>query len=174
HVIGGIGGEARPAETAGFVRAVRERGVLGASWYTFPLTTPGDWRALEDVRPNPVQDPALPLGLPFGGEVGNVPGSDVTHPHEIVFRIGAVGGAAALRFEAFDVQPGEVSIFVNWRRLGPAPASGGPTWAAGSPHRIPGRLLNDDAANYIAFVARRDPQPRTWGVRNVALVRTPG
>lgn len=173
HVIGGIGGEAHPAETAGFVRAVRERGILGASWYTFPLTTAGDWRALEWVRPNPVQRPALPLGLPFEGEVGYVPGSDVSHPHEIVFRTGAVRSGAALRFEAFDVQPGEVAIYVNWRRLGSAPASAGPAWGEGGVRRIPGHLLNDRDPNYIAFVARGDVEVRTWGVRGVSLVRAP-
>jgi len=50
HVIGGIGGDATRAETAGFVQAVHGRGVIGASYYTFPLTSEGDWSKLARLR----------------------------------------------------------------------------------------------------------------------------
>lgn len=50
HVIGGIGGDARTAETAGFVDAVRGRRAIGGSFYTFPFTTPADWSMLERLR----------------------------------------------------------------------------------------------------------------------------
>jgi hypothetical protein len=49
HVIGGIAGGANANETAGFVQAVRERGVMGASYYTFPLIRAGDWRSLSKI-----------------------------------------------------------------------------------------------------------------------------
>lgn len=49
HVIGGIAGGANANETAGFVQAVRERGVIGASYYTFPLIRAGDWRSLSKI-----------------------------------------------------------------------------------------------------------------------------
>lgn len=171
HVIGGIGGEATPAETNGFVRAVRERGVLGASWYTFPLTTEGDWRALSRIRANPIQDLALPLALPFAGEVGNVPGVDESHPHEVVFRVGGIRGAAALRFQAYDLEPGEVEIYVNWRRLAPVSPSRHAAWDRDRERRIPDRLLNDTGANYIAFVVRgRGVVSPAWGIRDLRLV----
>lgn len=175
HVIGGIGGEATAAETNGFVRAVRERGVLGASYYTFPLTTDGDWRALARIRANPIQDPALPLGLPFDGEVGNVPGVDGSHPNEVVFRVGGVRGSAALRFQAYDLQRREVEIYVNWRRLAPVSPSRAVGWDRVRERRIPDRLLNDAGANYIVFVAAdRGLEPSAWGVRDLELVRRDG
>ena len=50
HVIGGIGGDATKAETAGFVDAVRGRRAIGGSYYTFPITRPADWSTLERLR----------------------------------------------------------------------------------------------------------------------------
>ena len=50
HVIGGIGGDATKAETAGFVDAVRGRRAIGGSYYTFPITRPDDWSKLERLR----------------------------------------------------------------------------------------------------------------------------
>jgi hypothetical protein len=49
HVIGGIASGASASETAGFVHAVLERGVIGASYYTFPLIRAGDWRSLSKI-----------------------------------------------------------------------------------------------------------------------------
>jgi hypothetical protein len=49
HVIGGIG--ATPAETRGFVSALRERRPIGASYYTFPVTPTADWAPLRAVGP---------------------------------------------------------------------------------------------------------------------------
>lgn len=53
HVIGGIGGDATKAETAGFVDAVRGRRAIGGSYYTFPITRPADWSTLERLRSIP-------------------------------------------------------------------------------------------------------------------------
>jgi hypothetical protein len=53
HVIGGIAGDATAAETRGFVRAVRTSGVVGASFYTFPLLTEGEWSALATIAGPP-------------------------------------------------------------------------------------------------------------------------
>ena len=50
HVIGGIGGDATKGETAGFVDAVRGRGAIGGSYYTFPITRPADWSKLGRLR----------------------------------------------------------------------------------------------------------------------------
>jgi hypothetical protein len=44
HVIGGIG--ASVSETRGFADALRERHVIGASYYTFPITPSHDWELL--------------------------------------------------------------------------------------------------------------------------------
>jgi hypothetical protein len=65
--IGGIANDASTNDTRGFVRAVRERGVLGASFYTFPLTNPHQWAVLRHVPANPVENPVLPAALTIRG-----------------------------------------------------------------------------------------------------------
>jgi hypothetical protein len=51
HVIGGISFDATGGETRGFVRTVRQRKVLGASYYTFPGITGEQWQALRTIDP---------------------------------------------------------------------------------------------------------------------------
>jgi hypothetical protein len=51
HVIGGISFDATGGETRGFVRTVRQRRVLGASYYTFPGITREQWQALRKIGP---------------------------------------------------------------------------------------------------------------------------
>jgi hypothetical protein len=173
HVIGGIAGDATSSETAGFVHALRERGAIGASYYTFPLIRDGDWRSLSTVPANPVEDPALPLSFGRGDEVGNVPGSDTTHPKEVVYRIGGIAGGPKLVYQAFDLQKGEVRIFVNWHRLAHAAPTDAGAWSETRGRLIPDELLNDTSSNYIAFVARgSDPDWSVWGVREVDLAVT--
>lgn len=170
HVIGGIG--ANRQETAGFVRAVRERGIMGASYYTFPLTPRESWDALRLVRPNPVQRPALPVPLPFEGPLGNVPDEDTTHPKEVVFRVDGRRGRYRLSYEAFDVDEAEVTILVNWMRIGIAEPTLGHVWSEPRTVAISKRVLRAKGTNYIAFVAEgQDPDWSTWGVRAVRLVR---
>ncbi len=53
HVIGGISGQATTDETWGFVRAVQEEVVMGASYYGFPGTTEAQWKVLSRAWPNP-------------------------------------------------------------------------------------------------------------------------
>jgi hypothetical protein len=170
HVIGGIG--ANREETAGFVRAVRERGIIGASFYTFPLTPRESWEALRLVRPNPVQRPALPVPLPFDGPLGNVPDEETTHPKEVVFRVDGRRGRYRVSYEAFDLDTGEVSILVNWTRVGVAEPTLGHDWGDPRTVAIPRRVLHPKGVNYISFVAQgQDPDWSTWGVRAVRLVR---
>lgn len=49
HVIGGISNDSSAAEARGFVRAVRRRGVIGASYYGFHGTTDTLWRILHGI-----------------------------------------------------------------------------------------------------------------------------
>lgn len=51
HMIGGIAQDATTAETRGFVRAVREAGLVGASYYTWPGITAGQWDELSTISP---------------------------------------------------------------------------------------------------------------------------
>ena len=169
HVIGGIANMSRDAETLGFVHAIRERGVIGASFYTYPLVGSVEWDELRQISANPVQTPALPVSL-GPAELGNLPGGDPTHPKEIVYRVGGRTGSWTLSFEGYEVQ--DVSVYVNWKLLGKAtPGSG---WAAAQSLPIPAAWLHNDAANYVAFVsAGAEPDWSTWGVRNVSLDPTP-
>jgi hypothetical protein len=50
HVVGGISFDATGAETQGFVRAVENKHVIGASYYTFPGITLDQWKALRALR----------------------------------------------------------------------------------------------------------------------------
>ena len=50
HVVGGISFDATGPETQGFVHAVRERDVIGASYYTFPNITVDQWKTLSTLR----------------------------------------------------------------------------------------------------------------------------
>jgi hypothetical protein len=123
HVIGGIG--ASPSETRGFVRAVREHGVIGASYYTFPITPSDDWAPLRQVAPIPDPRPALPVGIPFDAALGNVPGRDVTHPKEVVYKVGGRRGRYRVAYEGFDIQAGEMTLLVNWRPVAGVPTGRG-------------------------------------------------
>jgi hypothetical protein len=46
HVIGGLARDATGPETIAFVRAVRDTGAIGASYYTLPFVTGEQWRVL--------------------------------------------------------------------------------------------------------------------------------
>jgi hypothetical protein len=173
HIIGGIANKASVNDTRGFVRAVRERGVLGASFYTFPLTRGKQWRVLRHIPANPVEEPTLPANLAtFTGDLGNIPGDDQSHPKEVFYTIGGKAGAWNLHFDAYDVQRGEVDVMVNWRPLGHLAAGGRDEWTGPRTRRIPDRYLSRRGTNIIAFVARGNfPKWSTWGVRAVGITR---
>ncbi|MGH2676873.1 MAG: hypothetical protein ACRDHB_00750, partial [Actinomycetota bacterium] len=100
--------------------------------------------------------------------LGNLPGGDRTHPAEVFFAAGPLPGARTLTFEAFDVQPGEVQILVNWQPLG-AVAAGG-SWSGSQAVAIPDEVLRDGKPNVIGFVASgTHPDWTEWGVRSVSI-----
>jgi hypothetical protein len=170
HVIGGIG--ASPSETRGFVAAIRERGAIGASYYTFPITPSDDWQPLRQVQAIPDARPALPVSIPFDPALGNVPGRDTSHPKEVVYKVGGRRGRYRVAYDGFDIQHGEVTLLVNWRRVASLPAGAPRAWSSDSTIAVPPKLLNRDGGNYVAFVARGSTGSwPTWGVRAVRLVR---
>lgn len=175
HIIGGISEEATTAEARGFVRAVRERGVIGGSFYGFPGTSPAQWLELARIPVNPVQTPPLPL--PIGeaslGAVGNFPSGDRTHPKEVFYRTGGRAGDWTLEFEVFDVQAAELTLWVNWQRVATIFRSPDDAWSKTRRILIADGLLKDAGANFVAFTARGDhPDWSQWGVRSIRL--TPG
>jgi hypothetical protein len=46
HPIGGLGGRGTKAEAEAYVAATKRSGSIGGSFYDFPITTRGEWRAL--------------------------------------------------------------------------------------------------------------------------------
>jgi hypothetical protein len=167
HVIGGIADRASGPEVRGFVHASREHGVIGASLYNWSLTREHHWAELRRIPVNPKQSPALPVPLPFAEALGYLPEGDATHPAEVFFAASPLVGSRTVAFEAFDVQPGEIELVVNWQSLGPVPAGDG--WAA---HTVllPDEALRDARPNVIGFVSTASyPDWREWGVRNVSI-----
>src|SRR5207247_3012315 len=119
---------------------------------------------------NPVERPALPLGLPADPALGNITGGDHTHPKEVFYKTGGVGGSRRLRFQVFGVQSGEVAILVNWRTLRDVVPTGQASWSGTRGTTIPGSYLRSSGSNVIAFVADGNyPHWSTWGVRQVSL-----
>ncbi|MGH2545369.1 MAG: hypothetical protein ACRDHJ_00645 [Actinomycetota bacterium] len=169
HLIGGVADEASASETRAFVRAIRERGVLGASLYNWSLTRERHWAELRGVPTNPLQSPALPLTLPWGEAVGNVPGISEGHPKEVWFEVPGQLGTRTLSFEGYGIDPGEVEVWVNWALVGEVAASG-PGWGSPQSVEVPDALLRDAQPNVIGFVAEGDhPDWSEWGVRGVGL-----
>ncbi|MEA2460046.1 MAG: hypothetical protein QOH90_223, partial [Actinomycetota bacterium] len=103
-------------------------------------------------------------------ELGNIPGSDRSHPKEVFFRIGPRSKALVLEFEAFDISSGEVDLQVNWHSLVGVPVSPAQGWGVPATVRIPAYRLSDAHSNVLSFVARGDyPNWSVWGIRNVAV-----
>ena len=169
HIIGGIADGLTAAEVRGMIRAARERGILGASLYDFDTSGPEDWREIRKMPANVVEHPSLPVKLPSSLELGNVPGSDRTHPKEVFYRAGALDGPIPLRFEAFGVQSGEVSLWVNWHLVATVAPTPKGSWASQG-FEVPDSILVHGGTNLFAFVARgNDPKWSVWGVRRVSL-----
>ncbi len=165
HVIGGIAQESTREATLGFVRSVREKGIIGASFYTWPGITKGQWKLLSQIRPNPVEDPAMPLAL-GPAELGNIPGSDTTHPNEVVYHVGGKPGDRVLSLTGYDLGTGEVGVYVNWTLVTTLAAGPAGAWGSSVTVPIPDALLSDTQPNTVDIVALTGA---TWGIRNVSL-----
>ena len=170
HVIGGIADSSNAAEDRAVVRAARERGILGASLYDFATSTSEDWEVMAGAPDNPPQSKALPISLPAAGAYGNIPGGDQTHPKEVWYRIGSVSGPATLRFQVYNVQQGEVSLYVNWRLIGTINPTNTNSWGVSRSVALPASMLRSSGRNLIGFVARGTrARWSVWGVRRVSI-----
>lgn len=169
HMIGGIGDKSTAGETTAFVRAVRETGCLGGSMYNWSTTDDADWRALQNIRFNPRQRPALPVAVGYTAPLGNCR-QDTTHPKEVFFAAAGQDGDRVLRLRLWDVQADELRLIVNWREV--LTFVGGPkdSWTKVRTVRIPAKLWHASGHNVIGIVARGDaPDWRRWGVRDLTL-----
>jgi hypothetical protein len=172
HMIGGIADDTSETQTRAYARSVREFGGIGGSYYTFPLTKGSHHGQLGRLPVNVPQDPALPVGFGYDAALGNVPGVEETHPKEVFFATDGKRRRWRLRYDAFDVQQGEVRILVNWRPLGRIAAGPPDAWTGTRSVPVPGRLLHDRGRNTVAFVAEGSfPAWSEWGVRDTALTK---
>jgi hypothetical protein len=170
HVIGGLTEDTSTKECRAFVRAVRENGILGASLYEYAGMTSGQWAALDQIPVNPVERPALPVVVGGGQALGNIPGGDATHPKEVFFAANGTPGTWKLSYRVFDVQAGEVQVFVNWRLLGTVFKTESGKWSRLRTRTIDDSMVDDSGENFIAFVAAGNfPDWSTWGVRGVTV-----
>ncbi len=168
HVIGGIAQDASLEQADAFVHALRERGVIGGSYYTYTGVHGSEWTALRQIPANPVETPALPVAL--GDQaLGNIPGADQTHGSGVVYTVGGFRGDRTLSFDAFDAQAGEITISVNWVDIATIDAGPDADWTGIRQLLIPDDLLVDGQTNTIAFTPV-DPTG-TWGVRTVSLAK---
>jgi hypothetical protein len=174
HVAGGIADRTDGAEVEAFVRAIREHGVLGASLYDYATSGPEDWAPLAEVPVNPRQSPALPVPVDTTAALGRLTGGDRTHPKEVFYRFEGRSGAWRVRFQVFDLQSGEVSVWINWhlvKELGP---TANLAWSRGRTVSLPDEWVRNGRRNYLHFVAAGDyPDWSRWGVRRVSLVPEP-
>jgi hypothetical protein len=169
HVIGGIAQNASVAQAQAFVDALRERGLIGGSYYTYPGIGGGEWPVLQQIPVNGIQTPALPV-VPGAAELGNIPGSDTTHGSGVVYAVAGLPGDRTLTYDAFDAQAGEITIEVNWVPV--ATVDAGPTggWTGPRQLTIADHLLVDGQKNMLSFVPANPSG--TWGVRGVSLTRS--
>ena len=119
---------------------------------------------------NPPQSKALPISLPAAGAYGNIPGGDQTHPKEVWYRTGSVSGPATLRFQVYNVQQGEVSLYVNWRLMGTINPTNTNSWGVSRSVAIPASVVHSSGRNVVGFVARGTRAHwSVWGVRRVSI-----
>jgi len=119
-----------------------------------------------------IPDPSIPL--PAYDAYGYIPGGDLSHPDDILYRFEPWSGDATISFEAFDVDDaGEVRIYINGVARGFVDITGNDAWES---HQItfPDHYVNDTNLNYIHFDnTRYPPSYDHWGIRNLVLVGAP-
>jgi hypothetical protein len=175
HAIGGIADGSNGSETLGFVQAVREYGLIGASLYDYKITGAEDWKALAQLQPTPAQTPTMPFKLwRHLDAFGNIPNADRTHPAEVVFATNPLAGAREVDVEVYDVGADEVDLYVNWHHVATLPPGPAGAWSQRTTVAIPDARLHNARPNVLAFVARsRYPNWSVWGVRAVTLMPSP-
>jgi hypothetical protein len=169
HSIGGLAADTGPQELLAMARVAREHGLLGTSLYDADTSQPWQWSALRSFPVNPRQTPALPVrprNQP--NALGNLPGEDRTHPESVWFRLGKGRRPRTLQLQAAGIDPGEVALLVNWRKIQDlAPSSG---WSETRTIRLRAGLFRRKGPNLIGFVADGEfPTWREWGVRRVEV-----
>ena len=183
HVIGGEADGADALEMNGFVKAVNEAGILGASMYDAALSGAEDWTALGALAfpepeaapaPAPGPEPDEPAGLRLGvdlGTYGTLAGADRRYEDQVVFEAGPMpGGGWELDLEAFGIEKGAATVLVNGEVAGEVAPSGRDRWGARTTLTLPAGLLREDSGNRVAIAVDGGGE---WAVREVSAAAPP-
>jgi hypothetical protein len=167
HSIGGLAADIGPQELQAMARTAREHGLLGTSLYDAGTSEAWQWKALRSFPVNPRQTPALPI-RPRNQSIalGNLPGEDRSHPESVWYRLSNDRRPRTLHFQAAGIDPGEVALLVNWRKVQDlAPSSG---WSETRTVRLRAGLFRRNGPNLVGFVADGSfPNWSEWAVRRV-------
>jgi len=125
-----------------------------------------------NVTPSSTPDPAIPL--PAHEAYGYIPGGDLSHPDDILYRFEPMTGDATISFEAYDVDDGsEVRIYINGISMGFVATTGNDAWESRQ-ITFPDLYVSNTKLNYIRFDNTRYPSSYDhWGIRNLVLVGAP-
>ena len=176
HVIGGIADLSGPADLRGFADAVRAGRVIGASFYDAATSGPEDWAALRKLRPALVggspavkvapKPTVVALPPPPGRWTVDPTATKLEDGDRVTFTFPSGGAAREVVLRGFDIQPGEVVIRLDGKRLGTLPPTDAQAW--GSRHRLfvleagkRHRLTFDNVAN--------PPAADPWGVQILGM-----
>ncbi len=182
HMIGGISNGLDGPEMQGFVRAVGDQQLMGASLYDVGTSGPEDWAALSTLRfaqPAPEEQPKKekrdrPERLRLGqdlGTYGAIPDADRSFERAVSFVAGSYPGTWEIDYEAFDLSAGEAEVMVNGDPVAGLPPTDQAAWGPRSTVGLPGDALSG-GRNQVTFEV--DPEApgagETWAVRRVTLV----
>lgn len=178
HVIGGETGDTTAAEMRGFVAAVQEAELLGASIYDVAGAGPEDWAAMQALRYTPqppTPEPKAPSRLRFGrdlGAYGRLPGED--RRRKVVFETGGLRGDWEIDYEGFDLGDGEVALVVNGTRVAALSPTEPDAWSERRTIGVEAHHLEPRGRNVFEFVPTAGLLARgAWGIRRASLVAGP-
>jgi hypothetical protein len=172
HVIGGIADLSGPAELRGFAEAIRQGRVAGASFYDAATSGPEEWAVLRALRPALAGSPtveAAPPPKPTVVALPRPPGAWSVDPtatrleggDKVTYTFPAGGAIRSVILRGYDIEPGEVVVLLNGRRMGTLSPTGAGTW--GKVQRL--FLLEGRARNRITFDnIANPPVGDPWGV----------
>jgi hypothetical protein len=176
HMIGGLASGAEAEESRGFVSAVNDNRLLGASLYDVASSGAEDWEALTLLRfeqpaaaPQPQPEPEEAGGLRLGedlGAFGSIEGVERRFEERVTFTAPPMRGPWELDLEALGPGPG--AVVVNGERAGTLPP-GGDSWGARITIPLVDELLRDDADNEVAV----EFEEGRWAVREVTASAAP-
>ncbi|MCG2768192.1 MAG: hypothetical protein L6435_07395, partial [Anaerolineae bacterium] len=126
------------------------------------------------ATPTPTTDPDPAIPLPAYEAYGYIPGGDLSHPDDILYRFEPMTGDVTISFDAFDVDDGnEVRLVLNVLYHVSIAATGNDVWESRQ-ITLPDLYVSNTNLNYLRFDNTRYPPIYDhWGIRNLVLVGAP-